>query len=430
MLKPKTIYAQSLCLLVLVCLSVTETGAAPSKQDLDTFNKLMAKMSPEAGVYLDKKIKAGKDLAQWYELQSIWLMRQITHPYNAAFQAARSAAREEPKNTHILVTYAMSLEKFGKHEAAQEFVDRVLKTDPKNARALAVQALLLALSNTDEEVSKEAMRTAIKLAPKDSDVNYYAYHFYQKSFDFEESKKALDRWTEACPKDGFVHMLRAELFRRARNRDEAIKECKIALSINPDFPWAHYVLICVYFDKQDYKQTIDAATRYFGNNELEHEYELMARRGEAYAHLNQDDKAITDFTTALKILQPDNSTDKFSRTLNQAPDKYKRNYIQHWITRSSLYLKVGKTQRACDDLTQLLKIYPLNLGALQMRIRVYEKLGKNVLALKDLNLLIEKDSDIAEWYKIKARVLRKMGRETDAVAAEKRMKDVSTFGTR
>lgn len=404
--------------------------AKPSKQDLDTFYKLSDKLSPEAGVFIDNKIKAGKDLADWYELQAFFMMRIPSYKPQDIFMAARAAARAEPNNLHVVVTYAVALTFLKKYQAAQEFLDRVLKADPKNGRALAAQAYLFAEQNASEDLAQDEMKTAIRLAPTDTTVNHLALMFYRKSFDFDSAKTALNRWINAHPNDLYPRMLLAELLRNARHRDEAIKVCKEVIAMSPNLEWAHHTLINTNNDKQDYKAIVVACTELFNripSNKLN--FDLLNRRAEAYKHLQQYDKAIADYSAACQVLLPGNK-DKLPVDLPKVHDKVRRAYLQNWIGRAAMLTKTGKAQKASEDLSQVLRMFPSNIGALQIRIQAYEALKKYDLALMDADTLIKKDSDVAEWYKIKANIQRKMGKEADAHATEKRLKEVNEFGTR
>ena len=55
---------------------------------------------------------------------------------------------------------------------------------------------------------------------------------------------------------------------------------------------------------------------------------------------------------------------------------------------------------------------------------------QNEAALKDLNRLIAIDPDVAEWYRLKAGLLRKMGKEAEAVKVDKRLHEVVQYGTK
>ncbi len=405
--------------------------AKPSKQDLDAFYKLQNRMSPEAFSLIENKIKAGKDLGDWNELKAIWYLRGPGTHSEEMFFAARNAARQDPKNTHILVTYAMSLTMMRKHEAAQEFLNRVLKSNPKDARALAAEAYLLADQNTSEDLAREEMKSAIKIAPNDPDVNNLALSFYRKIFDYDSAKQSLDRWIKASPNDLLPRMILAELLKSARHRDEAISECQKVIAINPDLDWAHHVLINTCADKMDYKAVIAAVSDLFAKSKSsKSNFELWVRRAEAYAHLNQYDKAISDYTSAMNVLVPGTPQDKLPVDISKFHEKTRRCYLQYFTSRAQMYVKTGKAEKASENMTLLLRISPSNAGGLLTRIEAYEALKKYDLALSDMDRLLRKDSDVAEWYKIKIRLLRKMGREADAKAVEKRMKEVDEFGTR
>lgn len=404
--------------------------AKPSKQELETFYKLSDQLSPETIVYVDNKIKAGKDLADWYELQTFFRMRIPYYKPQDIFTSARAAARAEPKNLHVVVTYAIALVFLKKYQAAQEFLDRVLKSDPKNGRALAAQAYLFAEQNANEELAQDEMKTAIKLAPSDTSVNHLALMFYRKTFDYDSAKAALNRWISAHPNDLYPRMLLAELFRSARHRDEAIKVCREVIAMKPNLDWAHHTLISTAFDKKDYKTAAAATTELF--NKIPSNKQncfLMIHRADSYRHLQEYDKAIADYSAACESIMP-GSKEKLPAELVSLDEKTRRTFLQSWIGRALMRIKTGNAQKASEELSQVLKMYPSNIGALQIRIQAYEALKKYDLAVMDADALIKKDTDVAEWYKVKARIQRKMGKEADAQATEKRLREVNEFGTR
>jgi len=415
---------------VLSLANASHVFAKPSKQDLEEFTRLEEKLSPEAGTFLDNKIKEGKDLADWYEMKTFWLLRSTSYDAREVFLAARAAARAEPKNPHVVVTYAIALTLLHKYEAAQEYLDRILKADHKNARALAAQAYLLADQNASEDLAQEEMKTAAKIAPSDVTVNHLALIFYRKVFDYEAAKNALNRWIKAHPNDLYPRMLLAELLRNARHKDEAIKVCREVIAMNPKLDWAHHTLINTYNDKQDNRAVATTVSELFNKiPSNKQNFDLLNRRAEAYKNLQQYDKAILDYTAACEVILPGNK-DKLPKDLPKVNDKIRRAFLQNWIGRASMYTKTGKAQKASEDLSQVLRMFPSNAGALQIRIQAYDAQKKYDLALKDVDALIKKDSDIAEWYRIKAGIQRKMGKESDAKATEKRLKEVDEFGTR
>lgn len=404
--------------------------AAPNKKDLDTYYKLEESASWKTGSFIKDKINEGKDVAEWNEILALHGLR-IKADANTFFLCARTAARAQPKNLHFLVTYALALAKLNKFDAAQEFIERVLKTDPKNARGLAAQAFIYAEQGKEEALSQELMRTAIKYAPNDPDVHFMSYHFYKKIFNFDEAMRLLNNWIKAHPSDVAARLNRVEFLRTLRRRDEAMEECKKILAISPDNESAHYSIISNYHEMKDYKATIEAASKFLTRDRISFGlFELWKRRADSYYHLKQYDKAISDYSTVLRILQPQVPDTKFSSDLKQTDDKVRRNYLQVWSARCIAFMDSGKEKRALYEITQSLRQFPNNTGILQAHISICEKSGKYQAALNSLGVLTDKDSDIAQWHKMKVRLLRKAGREADAVAAEKRFKEVTEFGTR
>ena len=306
----------------------------------------------------------------------------------------------------------------------------MLKADPKNARALAAQAYLFSEQNSNEDLAQDEMKTAVKLSPSDTTVNHLALMFYRKTFDYDSAKAALNRWISAHPNDLYPRMLLAELLRTARHRDESIKVCREVIAMKPSLEWAHHTLIATAYDKQDYKTVVSAITELFNKIPSDRQnFDLINRRAESYKHLQQYDKAMADYSAGCEVLMPGNK-DKLPADLPKVHDKVRRAYLQNWIGRASMRIKTGNAQKASEDLSQVLRMFPSNTGALQIRIQAYEALKKYDLAVMDADTLIKKDTDVAEWYKIKANIQRKMGKEADAQATEKRLKEVNEFGTR
>ena len=82
------------------------------------------------------------------------------------------------------------------------------------------------------------------------------------------------------------------------------------------------------------------------------------------------------------------------------------------------------------NIDALLLILPKEAGAVFLRARINMENAQYDAALKDINKLIASDPDVAEWYKLKAQTLRKMGKEADAVKVESTLKSVLRFGAR
>jgi hypothetical protein len=80
------------------------------------------------------------------------------------------------------------------------------------------------------------------------------------------------------------------------------------------------------------------------------------------------------------------------------------------------------------DTEALLKCIPKDTSALYLRHHLYMKSGKYKQALLAVNKLITSDSDVARWYTQRAEVYEKLGRNADAARDLSRAKQLRVSG--
>lgn len=418
-------------LLLTIALSALPVFGAPSQADMDKARKLKAAFTNEFFTFVDQKIKAGKDLSYWLEMRALSsLGRGFISVEDSHLFAARDAARLEPSNPHVLTTYAILLAYKRKAEVAQQLINRVLKVVPKDARAHAAQALI-AFVKGEQEFAHAEIQLAIKLAPGDPDVNEIAYEIYRKALDQDQAEAALDRWVKIKPTDIFALRNRGEFARINDNYPLSMKDCKAAIAINPHYDDAWVVMIHTLVDMKDYKAVIVEANKFLEKSKMSPPFALTwERRGDAYLIMKDYKKALADYTATIKILSPNQDDTKYNTAIVHMDPEKQKSYMRSWINRCNMYSKVGDFQRAIKNLDILLAAKPDNAMAVEMRMQVNMAAKQNEAALKDLNRLIAIDPDVAEWYRLKAGLLRKMGKEAEAVKVDKRLHEVVQYGTK
>ncbi|QQR59417.1 MAG: hypothetical protein IPG59_07985 [Candidatus Melainabacteria bacterium] len=346
------------------------------------------------------------------------------------FDNARAAARLEPGNGHILTTYAIILAYKKKTAVAQQIIDRVLKALPNDARAHAAQGLI-ALERGDLDFADSEIELAVKLNGKDPDVNSLAYQFYRKSINPKMAMSTLDRWVRVRPTDIFALRNRADFSRVDDKFAKSIADCKAALAINPKYDDVRVVLIHTLSDMKDYKGVIQEGSKLLSKDKMSPPFaHTWERRGDAYASLHEYKKAISDYTNAIKILSSDHGDTKYDASIVHLDSFQQQIYLRSWLARCNMYGKIGDVTSAMKNIDALLLILPKEAGAVFLRARINMENAQYDAALKDIDKLIASDPDVAEWYKIKAQTLRKMGKETDAVKVESTLKSVLRFGAR
>jgi tetratricopeptide (TPR) repeat protein len=416
--------------LSILLLTALPGDCKPSQADLDKANSLLNSFSPEFFTFVQSKLKTGKDMATWHELLArSGFGRGAVSIEQFHFDNARAAARLEPGNGHILTTYAIVLAFKKKTAVAQQIIDRVLKSLPNDARTHAAQGLI-ALERGDLDFADSEIELAVKLNPKDPDVNSIAYQFYRKSINPKMAMATLDRWVQVKPTDIFALRNRADFARVDDKFAKSLADCKAALAMNPKYDDVRVVLIHTLSDLKDYKGVIAEANKILDKDKMNHFFaSTWQRRADAYVHLKEYKKAIADYTVTIKVLADGDDT-KYSSSIVHFDQSKQQCYLRAWLARCDLYGKIGDVKSAMKNIDALLAANPKEAGAVFLRARINMENAQYDAALKDINKLIASDPDVAEWYKLKAQTLRKMGKEADAVKVESTLKSVLRFGAR
>lgn len=399
---------------------------------MDQAQKLLESHSEALIKLVEKKFKEGKNQAYWSEVQALYNLRNVKEKSSFPYAPALNAAKIEPTNDHYLVTWAQTLTEMGKKAQAQQVLEKVLKRSPKDARAHALQAFILISEGNNNDFAEDEIKTAIKLNPTDPDVNYLASQVYKKLFKDEECIEALKRWTKAHPNDALAHLILGNFIWDMRDRQKGLEECKLAVKINPDFTRAQLSLINMYHKSGKLKELIAHTTSVLSSDKstLGKTEAVWTQRADAFREFKQWDKAATEYGLGLKALVPDTSENVFSPDIRHMDSHSRRRYFEIWLARCQMLNAAGKSKQALELISKMILAMPDNPGARQTRIEILDSAKKYELALIDVNYLILKDPDVAEWYKMKADFQRKLNRPADAAATEKRMKEVIKFGSK
>lgn len=415
----------------ILALQAQTAFCTPSRGEIAESNKLFYQNSDKLIPLVEKKLKAGKDQAYWSEVQARFNLRNARRDVVFSFYPARQAAMLEPTNDHYMITWAMTLAEMNKSQQAQEIVDKVLKRSPKDARAHAVQAFLISNSGANNAFAEEEIRNAIKLDSKDPDVNYFASLVYKKLVNEKEYAQALKRWVQTYPQDAMAHHHMSRFYFEIREKEKGLEEGRIALKLNPNFRRAQMHMIEMLHNLGQFKELIDFAKPVLTPDRHEIiDEDSWTRRADAYRHFKQFDKAADDYAQALVCLSPNTPVNQFSKDIRHFHNHLRRRYFEIWIAHCQMLCECGKTNQALLDISKMILAIPENPGARQARIEILEKMQKYDQAIKDVDFLIAKDPDIAEWYKLKAKLQRKLNKPKEADATEQRMKEVIEFGSK
>lgn len=427
------------CIYTLVALSlIVQTNnqalfAKISPADQNKLKSLAALGDSDAVDFIKEKIKLGKDVNEWNEaLAVLGISKGHVRAGDSYFEAARNFARAEPENPRALATFALVLALIDKKDASLKLSQRALQLDPKNARALAAQAHIVGNQGTESELAKEIMGKAVKIAPKDREINFIAYRLYQKLLEDDLAERALDRIIQSNQNDATAYYQRAWYFKDIRDFKRAADDCQKAININPKFEGALYLQGRMLHHLERWQECISVFNRLSALKKNSDNGYIGAaseiRWAQAYAALGQNQKAIERYSLAIKHMSPEKTDAIFSKGCIHMTKSTKEDYIQSWTARAQLFAKGGQIDRAIKDSTSLLAVFPKNPTGLHERANEYQKAGKYELALKDVETLISIDPDVAVWYRTKVDILKKMGRTAEAKQFERQSNSLEKFG--
>ncbi len=422
-------FSKSAYLALLICCLLNSNAWAKdyANPELEKANKLIdSGNSGEALGIVKKMIQEKNASPEAYELYPIILFFDDAYEVNQrAFQCARTAARANPKDDHILATFAMVLGDLKKYEEGIKIINRALEINPKSARSHAIAAMLYKKVE-DIPAAKSQMEEALRLDPKDRDVNYLATKFYWETLEGNKLEETYKRWLKTNPKSALAHYKTSVFYRDMRRTDDAVAECKKAIALNEKYMLARLTMQSIVFKQKKYKEAAELFTSF-----MKHcfaSYTTYSPRAECYSRLNQPQKAIDDYTTAINMRTKDIQKEGIVKLGKHMDKNEKKDHVAWWIARSQEYMKVGKRKKAIEDMNLLVQAFPGSASVLYARAKIFEEAGMNDLALKDADSLTYIDKDVTEWYRFKAKILKKMGRLDEAAKTQQKANTLEEIG--
>lgn len=175
---------------------------------------------------------------------------------------------------------------------------------------------------------------------------------------------------ELDPQDAIAFVDRGWTFYEQALHDRAIGDYTAALRLKPDYALAYNNRCVAYLDKKLYEQAIDDCSRSIELN-LEPKLHWPYRnRGLAHGKQGDHDRAIEDFTAAIRI-DPQ--------------------YAEAYVGRGWSYSRKGLYEQATQDYTTALQIKPRHALAYNNRCLAQRRTGRLDRAIADCTRAIELD---------------------------------------
>jgi Flp pilus assembly protein TadD len=121
----------------------------------------------------------------------------------------------------------------GRVDGARQQIDRILKLEPGNSHAVALQAVI-AVAQNQQDAALDYARKAVALNPKSATAQIALSYAYQSQFKVEEALKATQAATVLAPNNALAWARLAELQLSVGDRDAALTSAQKAQVLNPN----------------------------------------------------------------------------------------------------------------------------------------------------------------------------------------------------
>lgn len=255
---------------------------------------------------------------------------------------------------------------YGRITGAERLYQDALRLDSSNRKALLSLALVSAALGKNN-VAKNYIEQAMQLHSNDEEVYYLASYFAANRGDLDEAE------------------------RRARS----------AVQINGDFEQAYELLSSILFSKNEYQQVIDISD--FLINRNRDNTKAWYLKGLALQKMNENEKAISTWTTGLEIDSQDevmrNAFELLINETTQLEDPRRKTWAKYHIEKGKEFAKKYDGSRMRYEYQKALKIDPTNTEARRAFAELLSRDGYNELYLEQLKF-IQSNSDTQNDVKL------------------------------
>ncbi|MCC7530571.1 MAG: hypothetical protein IT342_18755 [Candidatus Melainabacteria bacterium] len=372
-------------------------------------------------------------------LQKMAEMYIVAAKGRSGLEAGRQAARLAPKNAQVVATCSILEFLAGFVVKAEQMAQTAIALDDKNGRAHAAMALS-GLRVETISVAEELER-AMKLAPKDATVMVVAGIIHLRKLEYDQAEKTFSVFVKTFPNTALPYYQRGFFRREVFNNNGAIKDFGEVLN---RYSGDHFVLSARAKLNKKTGHNKEAIEDF---NALEKlgvaGYSQFSRRAECYAALNNYEAAIKDYKLALKtagVTEPNFKSKyvtSFGSTRRSAWTKMMMGQDASelsdtkstWLKMIMLQEKHGDHADALNELIKFTAIFPGDLNSIFLRQSLYKRMHRWAEALGDINLLISKNPNVAEYYASRADIYKNMNKPDRAAQDLRRVHNLETTGT-
>ena len=164
--------------------------------------------------------------------------RHIQHDAKKRLDALMN---KHPSNPRILLTYSFLWGAKGQRQKEEEYIKKALKLDSNYAAAHIALGTLYADQNRTEEAI-EAYKQVLEINPNIAENHLNIGHYLYNLSDFDGAFSTYQKANSLDKDIAEVHLGLANVHYMRGQKDDAIRECKEALELNPSYILAKNLL--------------------------------------------------------------------------------------------------------------------------------------------------------------------------------------------
>ncbi|MBD2166449.1 tetratricopeptide repeat protein [Calothrix membranacea FACHB-236] len=334
--------------------------------------------------------------------------------YDEALQDFNHAIELNPKGEWAIANRGITYRTMERYDAALQDFNRAIELDPKGEWPITNRGITYRTMERYDEALQDFNR-AIELNPKGEWVIANRGITYRTMERYDEALQDFNRAIELNPKGEWPIAIRGETYRLMERYEEALQDFNRAIQLNSQNDWAIAHRGITYHLMERYDQALQDFNRAI---ELDSKDDwAIAHRGHTYFLTERYDQALQDFNRAIELDSKDDfhrylralvylalqQADSAEADLNIAieiaqqkhtekPDNYENTFdlaLYHLVagnlsTAQELYQTTleqntvqTKFRDAIQNLKDLLRVFPENTPAQQMKAMLEKKLKFN-----------------------------------------------------
>ncbi len=406
-------------------LAMVQSSEAASAMSAGDFN--------QAWTLFNKILKVEPGNLEYKRNRAICLARLGRH--QEAIEDLTILIKQNGSMAELYALRAESYQALNRNKEALNDLDKAIKLDARLAAPHKIKArILLAARQPDQALSE--LEQAIRLAPRNSELYQQSAEIYLSKSDLKKATQYFSQSLVLNPANSASYLGRALCYERNKQFKYALDDYGNAIRFqnqkNQDNKAVEGRMRSA-FELKQYARVIEDANGLLASKPANEEA-LLLMRARSYEALNSKEKCLQDLNAIIKknpgnleavkersritLSEPSGHLDQAAN--NQALEDLNkllagdRNNQALLLKRMQLLKNLSRPEQIIEDAGRLLSLNANSEVALESRAQAYMVLARYQEAEADLSTLLRSKPN-ANYFKLRAACLQKLGKESLAV---------------